>query len=232
MTLLLIIAAAVFIFWAMGKGYFSLDGAQVSQLVRQMGGFALLGTGITLATTGKILFAVPALLGGLWLMGYLKVPGFKNWGSVNVMRRATTLLDIRIDQQTGAIEGAVTGGALKGRALRSLSQQECYRLLEELNAGDPNGLRLFVAYLDGRFPGWREDLQGGANAGPGSQARTGVMSDKEAYHILGLGPGADQTAIRDAHRRLIQKLHPDVGGSNALAALVNEAKDVLLGRHR
>ena len=232
MTIILIAAAAVFLFWAAGKGYLKMDGSGVSQIARTMGGYALIGTAITLVTTGKFALAIPAMLGGLWLMGLLQVAGLKNWANANILRRSTGMLDIRIDQQTGKIEGSVTAGAHAGRALETLSKQECYALVAELNAGDPGGLRLFVAYLDGRFPGWREDLQGSANAGTSGQPRPGVMTHKEAYHILGLGPGADDTAIRDAHRRLILKLHPDVGGSNALAALVNEAKDMLLSRHR
>ena len=56
------------------------------------------------------------------------------------------------------------------------------------------------------------------------------MSREEAYQVLGLEPGASPERIRDEYKRLMKKMHPDQGGTNYLAARINEAKDVLLGR--
>ena len=59
--------------------------------------------------------------------------------------------------------------------------------------------------------------------------RSGAMTKKEALDILGLKPGASREDILAAHKRMIQKVHPDRGGSDTLAAQINKAKDVLLG---
>lgn len=229
MTVLLVLAAAGLLYWALKNGHIKMDNGQVMQLARTMGGYTLIGLAITLITTGKVMMAIPAAVGGLWLMGLLQVKG---WTFPGMNRQTSTLLDISIDPATGRIAGAITGGALAGRSLDSLTREESLSLIATLQAQDPAGLRLFAIYLDGRFPGWREDLQGGADTGTGHKARPSVMSNEEAHKILGLRPGADEAAIREAHRRLILKLHPDVGGSDTLAALVNEAKDMLLRRHR
>jgi DnaJ-domain-containing protein 1 len=66
-------------------------------------------------------------------------------------------------------------------------------------------------------------------AGPGDPTRP-PMSREEAYQVLGLEPGASPERIRDEYKRLMKKMHPDQGGTNYLAARINEAKDVLLGR--
>ena len=58
--------------------------------------------------------------------------------------------------------------------------------------------------------------------------RGGGMSRSEALSILGLDEGAGEADIRAAYKRLMQKVHPDVGGSNRLAQLLGEAKDALL----
>jgi len=51
---------------------------------------------------------------------------------------------------------------------------------------------------------------------------------RDARALLGLQPGADEEAIRVAHRRLIARTHPDAGGTQALAEKINEARDILL----
>jgi hypothetical protein len=56
----------------------------------------------------------------------------------------------------------------------------------------------------------------------------GQMSEAEALDILGLTPGADEAAIRAAHRRLIRLVHPDHSGSTYLSRKVSQAKDTLL----
>jgi hypothetical protein len=56
-----------------------------------------------------------------------------------------------------------------------------------------------------------------------------AMSPSEALEILGLGAGATERDINDAHRRLVQMIHPDRGGSHYLTVKINQAKDVLLG---
>jgi hypothetical protein len=65
---------------------------------------------------------------------------------------------------------------------------------------------------------------------PGPQPRRGssAMTLDEAYEVLGLAPGASQADVRAAHRRLMRVAHPDTGGSDWIAARVNQARDLLL----
>ena len=67
---------------------------------------------------------------------------------------------------------------------------------------------------------------GGAGA---AASAPGAMSRKEAAALLGVSQDASPDEIRTAHRELMKKVHPDAGGSDALAAKVQQAKDVLLG---
>ncbi len=70
--------------------------------------------------------------------------------------------------------------------------------------------------------GWRGPLP--RREAPAAPA----MGISEAYAVLGLRDGATEAEIRDAHRALIQKLHPDKGGTSYLAAKLNAARDLLL----
>jgi hypothetical protein len=142
------------------------------------------------------------------------------------------MIEMEIDHATGMVEGSVLVGALAGRRLSSLDPPNLRRLYEDCSALDPDGVPLLEAYLDRRFSGWRENAQGDRDTRTRTQAHAGVMTKEEAYQILGLQPGASLDEIRQAHRTLMKKLHPDQGGSTYLASRVNEAREILLSRHR
>ena len=56
-----------------------------------------------------------------------------------------------------------------------------------------------------------------------------TMSKAQAMDILGLKADYSEDDVKQAHRRMMLKNHPDRGGSDYLAAQINTAKDVLLG---
>ena len=136
---------------------------------------------------------------------------------------------MELDHDTGAMRGRILAGRHEGVALDALETTTLIGLLAEI---DEESRALLAAYLDRRAPGWREHAQGNATAGQGGAPRGGPMTPEEAYQILGLEPGASADDIHRSHRSLMKRLHPDQGGSTYLAARVNEAKDVLLRRHR
>lgn len=151
---------------------------------------------------------------------------------------ATAFLRMMLDHDTGRMEGTILRGRFAGMRLDELGPADLLALLRECRAEDEEGARLLEAYLDRVRPDWRDELAGAGNGGAGAggtgagSARPagGDMSVEEAYAILGLSPGADAEAIKEAHRRLMVKLHPDHGGSDYLATKINRARDVLLHR--
>ena len=140
------------------------------------------------------------------------------------------LLAHDLDHDTGSMTGTVLRGRFSGMRVEELGSADLVALLRECRAEDEEGARLLEAYLDRVHPDWRDELAGERAGGSGSGARStsGDMTVEEAYAILGLAPGADAEAIKEAHRRLMVKLHPDHGGSDYLATKINRARDVLL----
>jgi DnaJ domain len=139
----------------------------------------------------------------------------------------TRYLRMSLDHDSGTMMGEVLAGRFQGLPLEQLSLQELLSLLAECEQNDAQSATVLQAYLE-RTHGPEYASQAGAGA-TGERSDGSSMTRTEAYEILGLSPGAAAQDIIDAHRRLMQKLHPDRGGSTYLAAKLNQAKDLLLG---
>jgi DnaJ-domain-containing protein 1 len=143
-------------------------------------------------------------------------------------------MEMELDHDSGHMDGTCLTGRFAGRTLSSLSDREAIELYQEFAADRFKEASLMEAYLDWRVEGWREraDEAEEEYASRARQHRTrakGGMTAEEARAVLEVGPGASDEDIRQAHRRLMMKMHPDHGGSTYLAARINEAKEVLLG---
>ena len=139
----------------------------------------------------------------------------------------TRFIEMSLDHDSGAMDGRVNEGRFKGQRLADLSRDDLMALLAEC-AVDAQSAAVLEAWLDRHHgPSWREGATGGA--GGNHAANPGPMTPAEAREILGVAGDAGRDAILAAHRRLMQKVHPDRGGSDYLAAKINQAKDLLLG---
>ena len=141
----------------------------------------------------------------------------------------TEYLRMSLDHATGVMTGTVRKGRFQGRRLEELDNRSLIELWREVRADDPASVSLVEGYLDRFMPDWREASRGFAGGGSEQPKGAPAMTPDEALSILGLKPGASPDEIKAAHHRLMMKIHPDQGGSDALAAQVNRAKDVLLG---
>jgi len=145
----------------------------------------------------------------------------------------TAFLRMSLDHDTGSMSSTILRGQFAGLRVEELGVGDLLALLRECRAEDEEGARLVEAYLDRLHPDWRDELAGGRNSsagakGGGTRPASGDVSVEEAYAILGVKPGATADQIKEAHRRLMVKLHPDHGGSDYLATKINRARDVLL----
>jgi DnaJ-domain-containing protein 1 len=198
------------------------------------GGLGALALAGLLGMRGRLDIAVPLGITGLGLLGWLPFSmasfGARTQKSAGQMSRVrSAFLEMELDHDTGTMRGRILAGKHEGATLDALDVATLTGCLPDI---DEESRALLMAYLDRREPNWRDNAQAGADTGAGRAWSSGKMTEEEAYQILGVQPGASAEDIGRAHRTLMKKLHPDQGGSTYLAARVNEAKDILLRRHR
>ncbi len=140
----------------------------------------------------------------------------------------TAWLSMTLDHDSGDISGSISGGPFAGSTLQQLSDEQLIELYQLCLSKDPQALKLLDSYIARH----RAGVEANSNEDQQADQQTGSESDnlsaKEAYQVLGLEPGASREQIIQAHKRMMQKVHPDRGGSNYLAAKINQAKQRLL----
>ena len=229
--ILLGLAVLLVLIWAM-YGFARIDVKVLVPVLQKAGGYAALAGAVFLTARGQLGLALPLGFAGLTMLGW--IPGAARLGkrmnrsTGQTSRVRSAFLEMELDHDTGAMRGRILAGRMEGVTLDALDVPTMVSLLPEI---DEESRALLMAYLDRRDPTWREHADAGSAAGP-AHVDSGKMTEEEAYQVLGVEPGASAADIRRAHRTLMKKLHPDQGGSTYLAARVNEAKDLLLRRHR
>tara|TARA_B110000444_G_C18816702_1_gene585517 strand:+ start:222 stop:767 length:546 start_codon:yes stop_codon:yes gene_type:complete len=174
--------------------------------------------------------ALTALVVGLRQLLPLVLRAFPILQGLLRMRRAqakstveTVFLRVKVNVSNGLVDGEVLSGIFTGKKLGELSKQQLQELLQHYQQKDADSARLLMSYLQRHSQGsWTQDND--YNQAPISSN----MGKKEALAVLGLKEGASQKDIITAHRKLMQKIHPDRGGNDYLAANINHAKDLLL----
>ena len=228
MTWLALGAIALFLLFLLLRGFANAPVARV----RQFGAVLLASIGAVLLLLGlftargqqaliALTFFLPLLL--QWVQRWRTNKRFggsaPQTGAANSVE--TAFLSMTLHHDSGRMTGSVKAGQFAGRDLATLTLAELLGLLQECQAADADSVALLEAWLDRAHPDWRAE--------PAAEPRSGAMTRAEALEILGLVEGADEDAIRAAHRRLMRSAHPDQGGSAWLAARINAARDFLLG---
>lgn len=231
MPYLLFGLAALLVLLLLTRAYTVANPQVLARQLRIGAGVAVLAGAGVLVFRGAVGYAMSLAALGSWLLWGM---GGSPWGAGTAQpspgqtsRIETDHLEVELDHETGQIRGRVLKGFFAGRDLETLIPVEMAHLWQDCRFADPQSAQIIETYLDRAHPTWREDM---TRAQGDSSGPDGHMTRAQALDILGLAEGASDDAIRRAHRDLMMKMHPDRGGSTFLAAKVNEAKDVLLGR--
>jgi hypothetical protein len=140
----------------------------------------------------------------------------------------TNHLSATLDHGSGHIDGEIIEGPHKGWLLSELSIMQLEDLLTHYQTEDEESAELLEAYIDQRRQQADQNTEQQRTA---NRAASDQSARAEALAILGLDEGSTEEEVVSAHRSLIQKLHPDRGGNDFLAAKINQAKDILLKKN-
>ncbi len=241
-----VVAAVLFVHWLMNE-----DPKLVAAKLRRGALYAGAGLLLVLALTGRLhwLFAVlgaaaPFVVRLLSLLRFAPLfsqlhshyqnaqsaraagLGASSGGGPDTSHVRSRFLHMTLDHDSGEMDGEILEGDFQGQRLSQLRLSDLLGLLNAYRSRDEDSAALLQAFLDRYHGGWEE--QGEQERRTANPEAGGSMTREEAGQILGISPDAPRDEVIAAHRRLMQKLHPDRGGSDYLAAKINQAKDLLV----
>jgi hypothetical protein len=232
MPRILLLVAIIFSLWYWWRVFKSLPSEKRRPFMWRTAFWSVLGFSVLLVASGRmhwlgagLAVLVPLAKGafalGLRALQFLQILSrFKTSPS---QFRTKSLL-VQVNFSTREMDGEILQGEFTGKRLSELSQEQLQAFAESLKETDRESYLLLQTYLlRSNRGGSQHSYQDGNQANNLSE-----LSEKEAYEILGLEPDAPKEDIVKAHKRLMQRLHPDRGGSDYLAAKINAAKDKLV----
>ncbi len=178
------------------------------------------------ALTGALVLArqtLPLLIRILPMLGGLRGQNANAAGKQSEV--SSRILRMTLDHDSGDLSGVVLEGTYRDWLLEELEREQLDDLMAFCQREDADSAQLLASYLEQRFP---DDAGHTEHNSHGGTANAAGVTRAEALAVLGLREGASEEDIVAAHRTLIQKLHPDRGGNDYLAAKINEAKDFLI----
>jgi len=236
---LLLLLLIVGLFFWLKQRYKSLSMAQRKKWLLKIAAGAVIGLLLLGVVTGRMhwigaVFAAligVAKLGRGWFSRYL--PSLMQLLGLTLFSNpvfSTPYLKAEVRLGDKHMTGSVLQGPHKGKKLSDLTDEELLELERYYNTHDKRSCFLIKTY---------RQLKAGQTGSEGSFDSSQRISDPsydEALQILGLEQyigkhQPDRELVIKAHRRLMQKLHPDRGGNDYLAACVNRAKETVLKKN-
>jgi len=233
-----------FIYWSLNSlaRRFALTGKQ-AQLVIVLGAilsgiimlivmgrlpihFILAPIGVAVTFLLRMLPAALRLL-PLWQMWKSKRPVYGQ-NATQAKNQTSTIrtqfLEMELHHDSGDMDGKVLKGAFAGSRLSELSLEQLIKLGKDCQV-EADSMQILEAYLDRMHDGWRQNYE--SESATSANMAEAEMTRELALEVLGLSGEVTEDDIVKAHRRLMQKLHPDRGGTDYLAKKINAARDYL-----
>jgi len=231
MAKLVILLAILAGFWYWWSYQQRLPDDKRRQFLWKSGFWSVLAVSVYLVLTGRMHWVGAGFAALIPLLKTLFTLGARALPLVRILSRfkatpsqfRTQSLVVTINFATRQIDGEILSGDFAGKQLSELAAEQLRELAERFKSADRESYVLLQAYL----------LRSGSSSYQSSEdykkpSSLSELSNEEAYKVLGLQSNASKEEIIKAHKRLMQRLHPDRGGSDYLAAKINAAKDKLV----